>query len=152
PAPGAVHASDGQQRPAPVGAIAPGGNRGAQPVMPMTTFPWLAFLPELVLLFGALALFLISLGEARSGLARIVALLFASATIVASLMSLGQNTTLFNEAYRVDAFSQILKLVFACGFALVLLLGNTLEDIREDVKPEYFLFLTLSVCGLTLLV
>ena len=52
----------------------------------------------------------------------------------------------------MDQFSQVLKLVFACGFALILLLSGELEDIRDEVKPEYFLFLTLSVCGLTMLV
>jgi len=38
------------------------------------------------------------------------------------------------------------------GFLLLALLSGDLPDIRDDVKPEYFLFLTLSVAGLTLLV
>ena len=71
---------------------------------------------------------------------------------MAAALCLGQRTTLFNGAYRVDLFSQVLKLVFACGFVLILLFSGGLEDIREEVKPEYYFFLTISVCGLMMLV
>jgi NADH-quinone oxidoreductase subunit N len=111
-----------------------------------------AFLPELVLLCGALLLFVVSLGHSRGRQARSVALLTAVAAIVTSAACLGEEATLFSGAYRVELFSQVLKLVFACGFGLVLLLSGTLADIREDVKPEYYLFLTISVSGLTMLV
>jgi NADH-quinone oxidoreductase subunit N len=84
--------------------------------------------------------------------ARTVALITSLATILACIVCLGQNATLFSGAYRVDQFSQVLKLIFACGFTLILLLSGNLQDIRDDIKPEYFLFLTLSVVGLTLLV
>jgi NADH-quinone oxidoreductase subunit N len=59
---------------------------------------------------------------------------------------------LFFDAYRVDLFSQVLKVVFSCGFLLILLLSGGLRDIREDVKPEYYLLLTVTVSGLTMLV
>jgi NADH-quinone oxidoreductase subunit N len=112
----------------------------------------LDFLPELVLLLGALGLFGICLGEARVRLARLTALGLALATVLATLLALGRQALLFDGAYRVDAFSQFLKLVLAAGFTLILLLHGRLTDIREDVRPEYFLFLTLSVSGLTMLV
>jgi NADH-quinone oxidoreductase subunit N len=118
----------------------------------MTTAHITAFLPELVLLFGALVLFVITLGESRVQQARAAALLTSFAVILACVFCLGQRGTLFYNAYRVDEFSQVLKLIFAFGFALVLLLSGNLDDIRNDVKPEYFLFLTVSVCGLTMLV
>ena len=53
-----------------------------------------------------------------------------------------------SAAHTAWISSQILKLVFACGFTLILLLSGNLEDIREEVKPEYYLFVTLSVTGL----
>jgi NADH-quinone oxidoreductase subunit N len=118
----------------------------------MSIYINLAFLPEWVLLAGALLLFLISLGNARSRQARNTALGISCVAIMASLLSMGENASLFNLAYRVDAFSQILKLAFACGYALILLLSEDINDIRDDVKPEYFLFLNLCVCGLTMLV
>ena len=116
------------------------------------TSPVLAFLPELVLLLGALALFVVTLGNARVKQARAVALATALAAVVASACCLGQQGMLFSGAYRVDLFSQVLKLVFSCGFTLILLLSGSLADIREDVKPEYYLFLAISLCGLTMLV
>ena len=118
----------------------------------MTSSPFLAFLPELVLLLGALVLFLVTLGESRVRQARTVALLTSFATIIACVFCLQQEATLFSGAYRVDLFSQVLKLVFAGGYTLILLLSGDLEDIREDIRPEYYLFLTLSVSGLVMLV
>lgn len=118
----------------------------------MTTFHLHAFLPELTLLCGALALFLVSLGDSRTNLARNVALATSLCAIIAALASFGQDATLFDGAYRVDLFSQGLKLIFATGFFLILLLSGSLPDIRESVKAEYYLFLTISISGLAMLV
>jgi NADH-quinone oxidoreductase subunit N len=112
----------------------------------------MAFLPELVLLAGGGVLFFVSIGENLAGRARFVALLTALATLVACAASLSQEAVLFSGAYRVDAFSQLLKLVIAGGFTAVLLLSGRLPDIRTRIQPEYFLFLTLSVTGLLMLV
>jgi NADH-quinone oxidoreductase subunit N len=118
----------------------------------MTPHKIMAFLPELVLLFGALALFVITLGESKTRQAKAAALFTALAAIAACILCLNQTGTLFDGAYRIDLFSQVLKLVFAGGFALILLLSGGLPDIREDVKPEYYLFLAISVTGLVMLV
>jgi len=112
----------------------------------------LAFLPELVLLVGALGLFVVALGESQQKLARTISLLVAFATLGAAAVSLHQQADLFSGAYRVDEFSQLLKLILAFGFACILLLSGNLPDIRSQVKPEYYLFLTLSVTGLVMLV
>ncbi len=112
----------------------------------------MAFLPELLLFAGALVLFFISLGEGRARQARTTALLLGGLLAVACAGCLGQQADLFNGAYRVDLFSQMLKLVFALGFVLVVMLDGGLEDIREDIRSEYYLFLTLSITGLVMLV
>ena len=112
----------------------------------------MAFLPELILLGGALALFVVCLGEGRARRSRRVAIAVAFAFIAACLAALGQEAVLFHGAYRVDAFSQWLKLTLALGDLLLLLLSGDLPDVRDDVKPEYYLLLTLSVTGLTMLV
>lgn len=110
------------------------------------------FLPELVLLLGALGLFAVTLGERRGPAARALALVVAGAGLAAALASLGREAVLFDGAYRVDAFSQWLKVVLIAGYGLILLLGGDLPGIPGEVKPEYHLFLSLSVCGLVMLV
>ncbi|MCX7824173.1 MAG: NADH-quinone oxidoreductase subunit N [Verrucomicrobiae bacterium] len=112
----------------------------------------MAFLPELVLLVGALVLFFICLGEDRVRQTRKAALVTSFAAIIACALCMGQQATLFDGAHCVDLFSQILKLVFAIGFTLILILSDELADIRADVKAEYYLFLTINVSGLVMLV
>jgi NADH-quinone oxidoreductase subunit N len=112
----------------------------------------MAFLPELVILAGALVLFVICLGENCGRQARLAAFITALLTIAATAIAFNQEATLFDGTYRVDLFSQILKLAFASGLAIILLLDGNLTDIREDVRGEYYLFLALSVSGLMMLV
>jgi NADH-quinone oxidoreductase subunit N len=112
----------------------------------------MAFLPEIVLLTGALVLFCICLGDARQRLARTATLVIAVATIGACVLSFGRDALLFYGAYRVDTFSQVLKLVLATGLLLITLVGGTLPDIREELKAEYHMFVAISVAGLVMLV
>src|SRR5882724_5648797 len=102
----------------------------------------MAFLPELVLAAGALVLFIISLGEDQVRQARIAATVIALVMLFSCVFCIGQQAVLFDGAYRVDAFSQWLKLTFGFGFLLLVLLSGDLPDIQDHVKPEYFLFLT----------
>ncbi|HTL59467.1 MAG TPA: NADH-quinone oxidoreductase subunit N [Candidatus Limnocylindrales bacterium] len=118
----------------------------------MRTFNFTAFLPELVILIGALMLFFVTLGENKGRQAKNAALFISLVGILASVGCLGQHAILFDGAYQVDLFSQVLKLIFAFGFTLILLLSGDLDDIRSEVKPEYYLFLTISVSGLMMLV
>jgi len=118
----------------------------------MSTLPIVSFLPELVLMAGALVLFVITLGESRALLARRAAIFTALATLAACLACIGSEAVLFDGAYRVDMFSQLLKTVFAFGFLVILLLSGDLPDIRRGIQPEYYLFLSLSVSGLLMLV
>lgn len=112
----------------------------------------MAFFPELILLAGALALFIVSLGDGRVRLARNVALGIGLAALVACWISLGREALLFDGVYRVDAFSQWLKLVLAVGYLVVLWLSGDLPDIRPDAKPEYYLLMNVNVIGLMLMV
>jgi len=112
----------------------------------------MAFLPELILLAGALALFIISLGDGRVRLARNAALGIGLAALAACLLALGQEALLFDGVYQVDAFSQWLKLALAVGYLAVLWLSGDLPDIRPDAKPEYYLLMNVNVTGLILLV
>ncbi|ACB74044.1 NADH-quinone oxidoreductase subunit N [Opitutus terrae] len=116
----------------------------------MTSF--VSFLPELVLLAGALALFVVTLGQNNVRLARILSVATASGVLVAALATVNHSAVLFSGAYRVDAFSQLLKIAIAFGYLCVGILSGQLRDIRGEAKPEYFLFLALSMTGLLALV
>ena len=118
----------------------------------MTIAELIAFLPELVILAGSLVLFIFSTGEKRDAAARATSVTMACALVVVCALSLGQTGLLFDGAYRIDAFSQILKLALSLGYLFVLVAGNSLPDIKKDVRSEYFLLLALSVTGLLMLV
>jgi len=111
----------------------------------------MAFLPELVLLAGVLAVFVVTLDNDRVARARAVSLATAAALVVSCLITLRSEATLFDGAYRVDLFSQWLKLAFGVGYLAVILLGRRVDDIRPDIRPEFFLFLGISMTGFVFL-
>ncbi len=111
-----------------------------------------AFLPEFVLLFGALVLFFLTLSESAGARARSVTTAIGVLGVVAALLACCSETVLFSGAYRVDAFSQLLKIAILCGFTAITIVSGNLPDIREKVRAEYFLFLTLSATGVVMLV
>jgi NADH-quinone oxidoreductase subunit N len=113
---------------------------------------FLAFLPELTLLGGALALFIVTLGESREKLARTLTLITAAAVLLAALFTFSRQAVLFDGAFRVDPFSQFLKVAIAFGCLCIGLLTRELRDINGRTRPEYHLFLSFSVLGLLLLV
>lgn len=116
------------------------------------TSAFLAFLPELVILTGALVLFWVSLGDDRVALARRVTIATGGAVLLAAIATFDREATLFSGAYRVDAFSQLLKVAIAGGFLGLGLMTTSLSDIRQEARAEYYLLLTISVTGLLLLV
>lgn len=113
----------------------------------------MAILPELILLAGALALFAQSLGNADNDRpARWTVLGASLATFAAAWLSRHSQATLFDGVYAVDQYSQLFKLLISGSLVLYLLFGQGLKGIRQQVKPEYFMFLLLSVLGVMMLV
>src|SRR5690606_9744830 len=113
----------------------------------------MVILPELVLLAGALAFFVISLGKAPDEkLVRSTALLVGFATFAAACLAFRAQDTLFHGAYVVDRFSQLFKLLIGFALALLLTFSRNHKDIESRVRPEYFMFQMLSVLGLMMMV
>ena len=113
----------------------------------------MVILPELVLTVGALALFCISLGKTPTEkAAQTVATCFGLATLLGCLLSFKAQGSLFYGAYSVDQYSQLFKLMIAGGLTMFLLFTPTFKAIDRAVRPEYFMFLLLSVLGLMMLV
>lgn len=112
----------------------------------------MAFAHETYVALAALVLFFLTLGKVGSSAARSVALTLALGALVSSLVALGAHGELFSGVYRVDLFSQSFKILIALGFFLAVLFGEGLRGVDRFHETDYYLFLSLSVLGLTMLV
>jgi NADH-quinone oxidoreductase subunit N len=110
-------------------------------------------MPESVYLAMGLTLFFACLPR-RANLRNTYAIAvgFALLGIAAALAGLFQQGLLFFEAYKVDLFSQIFKLILAVTVLLVLFLCRDLPDLEEHYRREFFLFLASCTLGLMLMV
>ena len=106
------------------------------------------FLPEITILIMALGFFLASLANLKETRLQALGLLFSAIAILVTISTYGMEGTLFFNAYRVDAFSQIFKVIITFGLFIVIYLGRGLYGIDNTLRPEYYLFLTLSAFGL----
>ena len=110
------------------------------------------FAPELFLLIGSLLLFMTSLGGSSGKAARTLAIVIALVNVALCMASYSQQGSLFFDAYKIDMFSQLFKLLISIGFAVVVLFSKQLKGITDEMRPEYYLFLLLSTLGLIMLV
>ena len=113
----------------------------------------LALAPELVLVLTGLAVFigLMAAPEHRAARARGAGLVGGLALIAACALSFGSTLDVFWLTYRVDAFSQYVKLAVAVGFVLALLIADKGAGQRDDVRGELVFFLLTSTAGLTVM-
>lgn len=114
---------------------------------------FLLFLPETILLVGALAVFIASMAHRGYGTVRALALTATIGALAALLFTFGRSgEPFFPGIYRVDVFSQILKAGILFGLTLVLVLGRSLEGVRSDARVDTPLLLLLSTAGMMMLV
>ncbi|MBU0481492.1 MAG: NADH-quinone oxidoreductase subunit N [Proteobacteria bacterium] len=110
------------------------------------------FAPELWVLTGCLILFGVSLFKVSSRTVKLWVGFIALINIVVTSLTLFQEGPLFFNAYQIDLFSQLFKLLVAVGLGVVVLLGNEFPGIEKEVKAEYYLFMLLSSLGLMMVV
>ncbi len=109
----------------------------------------LALLPEAVLALTGLVVFTTLLaGEGRMRYARDAARLGGVLLVAACLASFGHPVELLSATYRVDGFSQLVKLGVAAGFLLSVFIAGDGRGQREDARGELFFFLLTSAAGL----
>lgn len=113
---------------------------------------FMLFAPELFMLLGCLLVFFFALSENSTKNARQTSIVIGACAILLSWSCLGKTGDLFLGAYRIDQFSQLFKLLISIGLTAVLIFGGELKDIRDTVKPEYYLFMLISTLGLMMLV
>jgi proton-translocating NADH-quinone oxidoreductase chain N len=108
-----------------------------------------ALLPEASLVLTGLMIFAaLMAGEQRAVLARRAARAGSVILLAACVASRGVPLVIFWGTYRVDAFSQLVKLAVAAGFALSVLIARDGEGQRADARGELFFFLLTSASGL----
>jgi len=106
------------------------------------------FLPELALTFMALVFFFASFAKLRGALLQGMGLALSALALVIAIYAYGQEGSLFFDAYRIDALSQMFKVIIIFGLFIVIYLGDGLYGIDKNLRPEYYFFLTLSAFGL----
>lgn len=110
----------------------------------------LALLPEAALVLAGLLIFagLMAAPERRLARSRAAARLGGVLLVAACLVSLNGMAEIFWLTYRVDAFSQLVKLAVAVGFLVAVFIVRDGAGQRDDVRGEIFFFLLTSTAGL----
>ncbi len=110
------------------------------------------FLPELTILGVGLIFFVLSLGNHSGDTIRNVAIALCAILFAVTLGCLHLSGELFYGAYKVDLFSQVFKVLIALSTLVVVVAGDKMVGIRQRVLPEYYIFMSMSVLGLMMLV
>jgi NADH-quinone oxidoreductase subunit N len=108
--------------------------------------------PEIIFLALSVILFFGSMLKLRYGkliinLCPIMALI-AAAT---ALPGFGYEENLFFKTYRLDGLSQFFKVLVSLGYLVAWFNCLSQKTVEEELKPDFYLFLTLSAFGLILL-
>lgn len=113
----------------------------------------LLFLPETFVLLAALAVFAGLIVRAAAETARFLAIAGASLALVTCVALLGMDgEPFFPGIYRVDLFSQLLKLLILATLLLVLFMSGRPGTMRHDAWPELPFFLLPATAGMMMLV
>lgn len=114
---------------------------------------WVLFAPELVYVLMAAVLFWLSI-QKRVDQKRVywTALCFSAAGVLVTVICVNMQGMVFFDAYRVDLFSQLFKLLIAIGTVCVVFSCSELEGIDGRQHPEFFMFMAVCSLGMMMLV
>ena len=110
------------------------------------------FLPELTLLGAGLVFFALSLGNHPCDTIRNVAITLFAIVLATTLATVNMTGELFYDAFRVDLFSQTFKVLIVLATLIVVVFTDTMPGVSAKYKAEYYIFLSMSVLGLMMLV
>lgn len=111
------------------------------------------FLPELMVLLTVLVAFVGTIVGPRYKVVWALTTASALAAVVAAALTLGAyGEPFFAGMYRVDLFSQLLKLGLVVGLLLTLLVSDTLGSVRRVARLDLPMFLALGTLGMMMLV
>ena len=114
---------------------------------------WSLFFPELFFFAGGMIFLFMSMAK-QSNPRRdyITALTLAVIGVVVCLASVRQEGQLFFQAYRVDLFSQVFKVLLSIGFFLIISICSNLNGVADRYHPEFYLLLFVCTLAMMLLV
>ena len=114
---------------------------------------WMIFSPEIFyLLAGLWFLALSMLPRAGSRRNYFSALFLAVAGILVCLITVKSAGTLFSNAYQVNLFSQVFKVLLSLGLFLVICLCPNLAAVKTKHHPEFYLLLFVCTLAMMMLV
>jgi len=114
---------------------------------------WMIFSPEIYyLLVGLWFLALSMLPRAKSGRNYFSALFLAAAGILVCLITVKSEGVLFFNAYQINLFSQVFKVLLSLGLFLVICLCPNLTAVKAKHHPEFYLLLFVCTLAMMLLV
>ena len=114
---------------------------------------WVLFLPELFYTLMALVFFGASLSrKAEPRRLQVWALALSGAGLLISVLSARQEGMLFFDAYRVDLFSQVFKILLALGTFWVVFSCSELKGIHERQHAEFYFLVSVCTLGMMMLV
>lgn len=109
-------------------------------------------LPEIFCFILAVVFVLCSLCKTRFESIYRLALIFSFLNFIVVLFTINGNATLFYESYKVDLFSQSVKLLLALGlFLVVYMTDNRSDEHIKKMYPEFLFFLFTSNLGMMML-
>ena len=114
---------------------------------------WILITPELYfLLVAALFLGLSMLASPNPRRLHTAALSLAAVGVGLSFAAVRLKGTLFFEAYQIDLFSQVFKVMLSAGLFLIVSLCSELKGVRERRHPEFYFLLTICTLAMMALV
>lgn len=114
---------------------------------------WFLFFPELYYFaVGVVFVFMSMATRNDSRRDYFTALVLAVGGMVICLASVGQQGLLFFDAYRVDLFSQVFKILLSIGLFLIVSICSNLNGVSRRYHPEFYLLLYLCTLAMMLLV
>jgi NADH-quinone oxidoreductase subunit N len=114
---------------------------------------WSLFYPELFYFAGGMLFLFMSLAKQSNPRRDYTAgLSVAALGVVVCLLSIRQEGHLFFQAYRVDLFSQVFKVLLSIGLFLVVAICSNLKGVAQRYHPEFYLLLFVCTLAMMLLV
>jgi NADH-quinone oxidoreductase subunit N len=114
---------------------------------------WFLFYPELYYFAGGLVFLFMSMAKQNNPRRDyFTALFLAVLGVLICLASIRQDGVLFFQAYRVDLFSQVFKVLLSIGLFLIVSICSNLNGVAERYHPEFYLLLFVCTLAMMLLV